>query len=49
VHFLSPGEGSFIARVQVDSSPIIARPMAWDDGAVILTSDGTLALLTPRR
>lgn len=49
VHFLSPGEGSFIARVQVDSSPIIARPVAWDDGAVILTSDGTLALLTPRR
>ena len=49
VHFLSPGEGAFVARVQLDSSPITARPMAWNDGAVILTSDGTLALLTPRR
>jgi len=49
VHFLSPGEGNFVARVQVDSSPITARPMSWDDSAIVLTSDGTLALLTPRR
>jgi outer membrane protein assembly factor BamB len=49
VHFLTAAEGSFAARVQVDSSAIAARPLAWGDGAVVLTSDGTLALLTPRR
>jgi outer membrane protein assembly factor BamB len=49
VHFLTAAEGSFAARVQVDSSAITARPLAWGDGAVVLTSDGTLALLTPRR
>ena len=49
VHFLSPAEGGFIARVQVDSSTIVARPLAWNDNAVVLTSDGTLALLAPQR
>lgn len=49
VHFLSAAEGAFVARVQVDSSAITARPMQWNDGVVVLTSDGTLALLTPRR
>jgi outer membrane protein assembly factor BamB len=49
VHFLSPGEGSLLARVQVDSGPIVARPLAVGDGAVVLTSGGTLALLTPQR
>lgn len=49
VHFLSSSEGSFMARVQIDSSAITARPMAWNDNVVVLTSGGTLALLTPRR
>jgi len=49
VHFLSSAEGSFVGRVQLDSSAITARPQAWGDGAVVLSSDGTLALLTPRR
>ena len=49
VHFLSTAEGSLLARVRVDSSPIVARPMAWNDGAVVLTSEGTLALLVPQR
>lgn len=49
VHFLTAAEGSFMARVQVDSSAITARPMAWNDNVVVLTSDGTLALLAPRR
>jgi outer membrane protein assembly factor BamB len=49
VHFLTPGEGSFVARVQLDSSAIVARPLALGDGVVVLTSDGTLALLTARR
>jgi outer membrane protein assembly factor BamB len=49
VHFLTAAEGSFMARVQLDSSAITARPMAWNDNVVVLTSDGTLALLTLRR
>jgi len=49
VHFLSSAEGSFVGRVQLDSSAITARPQAWGDGAIVLSSDGTLALLTPRR
>ena len=49
VHFLSPAEGSLLGRVRVDSSPIVARPMAWNDSAVVLTTDGTLTLLAPQR
>lgn len=49
VHFLSSAEGSFVGRVQLDSSAITARPQAWGDGAVVQSSDGTLALLTLRR
>jgi outer membrane protein assembly factor BamB len=49
VHFLSLAEGGLLARVRVDSSPIVARPMAWNDGAVVLTTDGMLALLAPQR
>jgi outer membrane protein assembly factor BamB len=49
VHFLSVAEGSFMARVRVDSSAITARPMEWNESVVILTSGGTLAMLTPRR
>jgi outer membrane protein assembly factor BamB len=49
VHFLSPAEGSLLARLRVDSSPIVARPMAWNDSAVVLSSDGTLMLLAPQR
>jgi outer membrane protein assembly factor BamB len=49
VHFLSPAEGSLLARVRVDSSPIVARPMAWNDNAVVQTTDGTLMLLAPQR
>ncbi len=49
VHFLSPSEGGFVGRLQVDSSAILARPLALGDGAVVLTSDGSLALLTAQR
>ncbi len=48
VHFLG-SDGEFVARVQIDSSPIVARPQRWADGVVVLTQDGTLALLTPQR
>jgi outer membrane protein assembly factor BamB len=48
VHFLG-NDGEFTARVQIDSSAIVARPQRWADGVVVLTQDGTLALLTPQR
>lgn len=49
VHVLAAGDGNFVARMQVDSSAIVARPIAWADGAIVQTQDGTLALLTPQR
>jgi outer membrane protein assembly factor BamB len=48
VHFLG-NDGEFAARVQIDTSAIVARPQRWTDGVVVLTQDGTLALLTPQR
>jgi outer membrane protein assembly factor BamB len=48
LHFLSTAEGSLLARVRVDSSAIVARPMAWNDSVVALSTDVTLALLTPQ-
>jgi outer membrane protein assembly factor BamB len=48
VHFLG-ADGEFIARVRIDSSAIVARPQRWADGIVVLTQDGSLALLTPQR
>ncbi len=49
VHLLAPSDGGFVARLQVDSSAIVARPQAWADSLVVQTQDGTLALLTPQR
>lgn len=49
VHFLSPAEGALLARVRIDSSAIVARPLAWNDSAVVLSSDGSLSLLAPQR
>ncbi|MGE5338343.1 MAG: outer membrane protein assembly factor BamB [Gemmatimonadota bacterium] len=48
VHFLG-NDGEFVARMQIDSSPVVARPQRWADGVIVLTQDGTLALLTPQR
>lgn len=48
VHFLG-ADGELVARVQIDSSAIVARPQRWADGVVVLTQDGNLALLTPQR
>lgn len=49
VHFLQPADGSFAARVTLDGSAIAATPRPWADGVVVLTQDGTLALLTVER
>ncbi|MBC8118051.1 MAG: outer membrane protein assembly factor BamB [Burkholderiaceae bacterium] len=44
VHFLSPEDGSFVARVPL-SAQIVATPRALGGGAVVQTRDGTVALV----
>ncbi len=44
VHFLSPDDGSFAARVPL-SAEIVATPRALGGGAVVQARDGTVALI----
>ncbi|MGZ8253323.1 MAG: outer membrane protein assembly factor BamB family protein, partial [Burkholderiaceae bacterium] len=44
VHFLSPDDGAFIARVELGSA-IVAAPRAFGGGAVVQTQDGVVALI----
>lgn len=45
VHFLSPEDGGFLARVELGSA-IVATPRASGGGAIVQTQDGTVALVT---
>lgn len=45
VHFLSPDDGSLLARIALDSA-ITATPREFGGGAIIQTQDGAIALLT---
>jgi outer membrane protein assembly factor BamB len=45
VHFLSPDDGAFLARVAMGSR-ITATPREFGGGSVVQTQDGTVALLT---
>lgn len=49
VHFLSAADGKTVARLRPDSSAFAATPEPWGDGVIVQSTDGTLALLTPRR
>ena len=40
VHFLSREDGSFVARVATDGSPIIAQPLSFDDNIIVQTLKG---------
>lgn len=40
VHFLSREDGSFVARIATDGSPIIAQPVALDKNIVVQTLKG---------
>lgn len=44
LHFLSPEDGAFIARVELGSA-IVAPPRAFGGGAVVQTQDGVVALI----
>jgi outer membrane protein assembly factor BamB len=48
VHFLSRDDGSLIARVKTDGSPITAAPVLAGDTLVVQTHDGDLYGFRPR-
>lgn len=48
VHFLSRDDGSFIARMKTDGSPITAAPVLAGDTLVVQTHDGDLYGFRPR-
>jgi outer membrane protein assembly factor BamB len=40
VHFLSREDGSFVARIATDGSPVIAQPVQLDDNIIVQTLKG---------
>jgi outer membrane protein assembly factor BamB len=40
VHFLSRDDGSFVARLATDGSPIVAQPVSTDDYVIVQTLKG---------
>lgn len=46
LHFLSPDNGAFLARVPLGAGDINARPQAFGGGVLVQTQDGTIALVT---
>jgi len=48
VHFLNSKDGEFAARVATDGSPIIAQPVALDDGILVLTQKGGVFAIAVR-
>ena len=40
VHFLSREDGSFVARIATDGSPIITQPVRLDDNILVQTLKG---------
>ena len=48
VHFMSAADGSFVARIATDGSPITAQPMALDDGVLVQTRKGGVFAITIR-
>ena len=46
VHVLSQEDGSLLARIQVDDTPIEAAPVVFEDAIYVYTSGGRLAALS---
>ena len=42
LHVLNLSDGSFVARLKTDSSPLVATPVELDGGMLVQTSDGHL-------
>jgi outer membrane protein assembly factor BamB len=45
VHFLSREDGSFLARLSTDDSPIVAAPVVAGENVIFQTKDGKLIAL----
>ncbi|HEY8101916.1 MAG TPA: outer membrane protein assembly factor BamB [Burkholderiaceae bacterium] len=45
LHFLSREDGSFLARVSTDDSPIVAAPLVAGENVIVQTKDGKLIAL----
>jgi outer membrane protein assembly factor BamB len=48
VHFLSRDDGSFVARIGTDGSPITAQPVSLDDRILVQTGEGGLFAIEVR-
>jgi outer membrane protein assembly factor BamB len=46
VHFLSPTDGSFVARIATDGSAITAQPVAMGNGVLVQTVKGGVFFIT---
>lgn len=46
VHFMSRDDGSFVARVPTDGSPIVAQPLALNDNVLVQTLRGGVYSIT---
>jgi outer membrane protein assembly factor BamB len=40
VHFVSRDDGSFVARIPTDGSPVVAQPQLLNDGILVQTVKG---------
>lgn len=48
VHWMDKTDGSFVARVQIDNSPILASPVTMNNTVYVYSKDGTLSAYTYR-
>ena len=48
VHFLNASDGQLVGRVELDGSPIVARPLELGGGVLVQTQRGHLALVVPQ-
>ncbi len=46
VHFVSREDGSFVARTPTDGSPIVAQPLAFNNGILVQTLKGGVYAIT---
>ena len=46
MHFLSPDDGSFVARIATDGSPLVAQPREFNQGILVQTVKGGVFAIT---
>ena len=40
VHFISRDDGSFVARIATDGSPVVAQPVTFEEHVIVQTLKG---------